>query len=114
MTSDGFILEVYRIPGILTNDPHGGENKPPVLMIHALEMDHMEWVMNHPDIAPAFILARQGYDVWLGNNRGNRWSQKHLTMDPKHKEFWQWSWEEMGTKDVPAMTDHIIKTTGFK
>lgn len=35
-------------------------------------------------------------------------------MDPKHKEFWQWSWEEMGTKDVPAMTDHIIKTTGFK
>jgi hypothetical protein len=34
----------------------------------------MSWVMNNPDEAPAFLLVKNGYDVWLGNNRGNRFS----------------------------------------
>jgi len=34
----------------------------------------MQWVMNRPENAPAFVLAKNGYDVWLGNNRGNRFS----------------------------------------
>jgi hypothetical protein len=25
------------------------------------------WILNHPDIAPAFVWARKGYDIWLGN-----------------------------------------------
>jgi hypothetical protein len=31
----------------------------------------MEYVSHRADVAPAFVLAEQGYDVWLGNNRGS-------------------------------------------
>jgi lysosomal acid lipase/cholesteryl ester hydrolase len=50
------------------------------------------WIMDHPDESPAFVLAREGYDVWLGNNRGNRYSRKHETMSPSEEAFWDFSW----------------------
>ena len=74
----------------------------------------MAWVSAQPEVAPAFVLAKDGYDVWLGNNRGNKWSTKHKTLDVKSKAFWNFDWEDMGTKDTPAVMDFIIKTTGVK
>jgi len=28
------------------------------------------------------------------------------------KEFWDFDWEDMGTKDTPAVIDYILKSTG--
>ena len=73
----------------------------------------MQWVYNRPEVAPALVLARAGYDVWLGNNRGTRWSDTHTTLDPKSKEYWSFSWEEMGTYDTPAVIKKIKQVTGY-
>ena len=81
-------------------------------MQHALQSDMMEYVFNDPKVAPAFVVARAGYDVWLGNNRGNRWSEGHVTLDKSQEAYWNFSWEEMGTKDTPKVIDFILKKTG--
>lgn len=80
----------------------------------ALDCDMMGWVFNKPDVAPAFVLARGGYDVWLGNNRGNRFSRKHKTLDPTQKEFWDYDWEDMGLRDTPDTTEYILNITGLE
>lgn len=52
------------------------------------------WVTNSPDKAPAFILSRDGWDVWLGNNRGNYYSShSHLYLDPTSKEYYEFDFE---------------------
>jgi len=56
----------------------------------------------------AFLLSNLGYDVWLGNNRGNIYSKDHQTFDYGSKEFEDFSFYEMGTKDLPAMIDYIL------
>ena len=65
-------------------------------------------------MAPAFVAARAGYDVWLGNSRGNTYSRANTQYDPDHneKKFWDFSWFEMGTYDLPAVIDTIQDKTG--
>lgn len=81
-------------------------------MVHALSADMMEYVINSSDQAPAFVLADQGYDVWLGNNRGTRWSMGHVSKDPSEKAYWDWYQEDLGRQDVPTFIDYILDTTG--
>lgn len=72
----------------------------------------MEFVWNDADKANAFVLSRAGYDVWLGNNRGNRFSNTHLTLSNDSQEYWDFWQEDMGRKDLPTFIDHITKVTG--
>jgi gastric triacylglycerol lipase len=80
---------------------------------HGLFDSSDSWVSNYENKSLPFILANKGYDVWLGNNRGNKHSRNHIKLNPdKNKEFWKFSLHEMGTLDLPAMIDFILKETG--
>ena len=92
VSDDGYIYQMYRIPGLASEtDPAEQVKKPAVLMMAGIFCDMNFWTVNTADNAPPFILAEQGYDVWLGNNRGTRYAQYHTTLDPNEAEFWNFS-----------------------
>ena len=113
MTPDDYVLSLYRIPGTFSEMAEK-KQKPAVLMVHALDADIMEYVMNKPEKANAFVLARAGYDVWLGNNRGSQWSQGHITLSTSDRAYWEYWQADLGLKDLPTFIDFILEKTGLE
>ncbi|NXL92409.1 LIPM Lipase, partial [Alectura lathami] len=111
-TKDGYILGVYRIPSGRNMQNTG--KKPAVLLHHGTLGDSSYWISNLPNNSLGFLLADAGFDVWLGNSRGNTWSSKHKTLKICQKEFWQFSFDEIGKYDISAELYFILNKTGEK
>ena len=109
ITTDGYHLRLERIQN--HESPKG---KEPVLLQHGLELSAVEWVLNSPDKSPAFMLVNEGFDVWLGNNRGTDQSLGHDYYSYKSWRYWEFDQEQMGHYDVPAMIDKILEVNGKK
>ena len=68
--------------------------------------------MNKSGFIAGYYLAELGYDVWLGNARGNLYSRDHETMDATtDHEYWKFSWDQMGKYDLPAAFDKVRNVT---
>lgn len=51
----------------------------------------------------------------MGNARGNYFSRKHVSLNPDarfNSTFWDFSWDEIGNFDLPAMIDYVLEYTG--
>ena len=83
-------------------------------MQHGLFDSGDTWVNHYPNLAPAFQLANAGYDVFLGNNRGNQYSNRHKTLDPikDDKKFHDYSFVEYGKYDLPAQINSALAISG--
>lgn len=91
-----------------------------MLLLHGLLLSSLRFVLNGPDgnaKSLAYQLADSGlYDVWLLNFRGNSYSRQHAYMDADSaRDFWDFSFEEFGERDVPAAIKFILKESpGFR
>lgn len=109
-TKDGYLLTMHRIPHGKDADPTS-EARPPVLLKHGVLDSSYTWVANAPDQSLGFLAADAGYDVWMGNNRGNSFSEKHVRVHPSTAAFWDFSFHEMGVFDLPAEITCLLRYT---
>uniref|UniRef100_M4C2U8 Partial AB-hydrolase lipase domain-containing protein n=1 Tax=Hyaloperonospora arabidopsidis (strain Emoy2) TaxID=559515 RepID=M4C2U8_HYAAE len=118
-TIDGYILSMHRLPksykesqADTNNNDKAGRNKPVVFVQHGMVASSFAWVCDSRNHSLAYVLADAGYDVWLGNNRGNTYSSSHVKYTTKDTAFWDFSWEDMGKFDMPAMLNYALETSG--
>ncbi|PNW75052.1 hypothetical protein CHLRE_12g498750v5 [Chlamydomonas reinhardtii] len=124
-TEDGFLLTLLRMPNgkaaawtgpaqqpAAATDGGADSPRPVVLLQHGLLDSAAGYLVNGPERSLAFILADEGYDVWLGNVRGNSLSRAHVSLAPEDAAFWMWSYDEMAAYDMPAMVRYILRASG--
>ncbi|KAG7188354.1 hypothetical protein KM043_008010 [Ampulex compressa] len=98
-TEDGYLLTIHRVSR--------GCDAPIVFLLHGAYSSASIWFSLGRNNSLAYVLADEGFDVWLGNLRGNVFSKAHVTLDPSENEFWNFSWHESGIYDLPAMLSYI-------
>ncbi|CDW52617.1 Abhydro lipase and Abhydrolase 1 domain containin g protein [Trichuris trichiura] len=111
VTKDGYILKMQRISGKSGRTREKGKTGQPVFLQHGLFRSSIDWLINRPDQSLAFLLAQAGYDVWLGNVRGNTYSKQHISLNPTMKRFWRFTFDQMAIYDLPAMVDYVLDFT---
>ncbi|XP_017786649.1 PREDICTED: lipase 1-like isoform X2 [Nicrophorus vespilloides] len=90
-TEDNYILTVFRLPQ---------PGAKPIFLQHG--------------IALSAICFVDTLESSLGNFRGNRYSNKHVTLDPNTEEYWNFSFHEMGKFDLKAQLGLVYNETGKK
>ncbi|KEH27074.1 gastric triacylglycerol lipase isoform X2 [Medicago truncatula] len=107
ITADGYILLLERIPR--------RDARKALFLQHGVFDSSMGWVSNGVVGSPAFAAYDQGYDVYLGNFRGLV-SREHVNKNISSRQYWQYSINEHGTEDIPAMIEkiHQVKTAELK
>jgi len=97
---------MFRLAGPRGHVPIHRTASQSVLIMPGLGMSADSWFPD-PSLGEPMPLQlyESGYDVWLGNNRGTHHCMQHVEHSHVHdpEQFWNWSFAEMGTQDVPAM-----------
>ncbi|GJE91342.1 triacylglycerol lipase [Phanerochaete sordida] len=115
MTKDGYLLGLHRIclrQGEQCRRMGISTGKPVVYLHHGLLMNSEVWVcLTEPNRSLPFVLVELGFDVWLGNNRGNKYSKKSIHHDPNSTKFWNYSMDDFAWHDIPDSIEHILSVT---
>lgn len=100
-TEDGHFLVLQRI--VPREEKSCTEPAKVVFMQHGLLETSGIFVLN--DYSIAFLLASEGCDVWIGNNRTSHYGQERFT----RPEDFSFSIDELIKYDFPAMVEYIAK-----
>lgn len=115
LTRDGYLLGLHRLPSRKNeqrSQTGASTGKPVVYLHHGLLMNSEVWVtLTEPQRSYAFTLVELGFDVWLGNNRGNKYSKKSIHHNPNSAKFWDYSMDDFAWHDIPDSIEYILQVT---
>lgn len=110
-TEDHYILTTFHILS-KKGESTSAESKGTVLCQHDIYEDGASWLAPFDGKPFHLSLVDEGYDVWIGNNRGTEYSQEHETLSPKDdNEYWLFTWADMGLYDDTANIKMIKEHT---
>ena len=114
MTNDeGYIMTMHRIPTGISEEEPFTEDRPPILLCHGMFSGSDAFVAHGPEESPAFFYANHGYDVWLLNHRGNRYSKNHTTLDPDtDMDFWRFTMTDL-SRDTRVFVEYVMNHTQY-
>ena len=111
-TEDKYILTTFHITGKKDAEANA-VSKGTVLCQHGDYEDGASWLADFTGKPFHLSLVDEGYDVWIGNNRGTEYSQEHVTLNAKNdNEYWMYTWADMGLYDDTANITMIKEQTG--
>lgn len=99
-TSDGYILTLHRL---------ANPGQKVVYIQHGLMCSSADFLVKN---GVAYQYFKRGYDVWLGNFRGNIFSNEHRVLKPEDPQFWQFTWDQHAEIDLPEMINFVREETG--
>uniref|UniRef100_A0A2A4JQS0 Lipase n=1 Tax=Heliothis virescens TaxID=7102 RepID=A0A2A4JQS0_HELVI len=106
ITADGYMITMHRVL------PSYEVIRPRVVILHhGLFGSSDDWLLLGEQKALPYVLTDNGYDVWLLNARGNKYSKMHTRTGPVMMDFWDFSWHEIGVYDLPATITYISEIT---
>lgn len=108
-TKDGYRLHLFRV-----HNKQNVQNKKPVFLQHGIVDSSDSFAFTEKDDPITTFLADYGYDVWLGNQRGNKYSHTHKNPDITRKEFFSYTMDEMAKYDIPTVLDYVYKKSEKK
>lgn len=93
-TPDGYLLDLFRVNSATQQQEQKpnkrGENRPVVLLMHGFLSSADDFFLTGTHQGLAYYLANKGYDVFVGNSRGNIYARKHTKLNPdRDSAFWQ-------------------------
>jgi len=114
VTLDGYILRLFRIPGHRNESLEEAKKhkRQPVILQHGL-VDSSDMFLVNEEPALGYLLADAGFDVWIPNLRGNKYSKMHQTLKVTSEEFWNFSIDEVIKYDIKAIFTRVIEITKF-
>ncbi len=107
-TDDGYILRVHRL---YSKNIGSADARPVVFLMHGLMGSASDYLVLGKNKALGFLLFDNGFDVYIGNNRGTEYSQKHKSLNRNSSGFWNFSFHEIGLYDLSAIIDYVLNIT---
>jgi len=97
-TNDSFELTLHHCKLINNNN---NECKGIILLQHPLWFSSLHFILKGKE-SIVYKLLINGYDVWLGNNRGNEFTKQY-----NNNKIYNWSFQDMGYLDLTQIIKYI-------
>ena len=110
ITEDKYVLSLWHFVPNFKVDPNKVVYFQPGFMCVA-------WVfLQNGRKSLPFLLMEEGYDVWIGHNRGTIHSLGHVNLNSAESngDYWDFSIDDYALTDLPANIDAVKKKTGAK